>query len=221
MAVQEQDVVRLKSDFYRDGYHKIVLCLGLIIVAIMLLIASCIYLYVNKPPPVYFPTDKDWRILPPVAVEVPYLTSSSLLQWVGNVMRGAFYYDFTNYKDQVQENRSYFTDQGWLAFQGMLNNYASSDVVNIKKTFVNGSPNGAPFIINEGLLENRYAWWVQIPMTISYISTVKNMTTTNKQVIFQMLVVRVPTLNNIYGVSIDNMKLLTKTTGTVTSLTNG
>ncbi len=208
MVVEGQDVVRLKSDFYRDGHHKIVLCLGLIITAIVLLIASCIYLYVTKPPPVYFLTDKEWRVLPPVPVELPHLSPANLLQWVGNVMMSAFNYDFVNYKDQVQENRFYFTDNGWLAFQGMLNNYASDDIVNVHKTFTNGAPAGAPFIINEGLLENRYAWWVQIPMTITHTSVAAEVSTSSKQATFQLLVVRVPTLNNIYGVAIDNIKLL-------------
>ncbi len=216
MAVEKQDVVRLKSDFYRDGYRKIILCLGLIIAAIILLVASCVYLYVTKPPPVYFSTDKEWRILPPVSVELPYLVSADLLQWVGNVMMSVFYYDFLHYQDQLQENRVYFTDKGWLAFQGMINNYASNDTVSVKKTFVNGAPNGAPFILNEGVLEQRYAWWVQVPTKITYSYIGKEATTDEKQVTFQILVVRVPTLNNIYGVAIDNIKLLTNKTATST-----
>jgi intracellular multiplication protein IcmL len=216
VAVEDRDVVRLKSDFYRDGYRKIVLCLGLIIAAIILLIASCIYLYVTEPPPVYFSTDKEWRILPPVSVELPYLISADLLQWVGHVMMGVFYYDFVNYQDQLQDNRSYFTDKGWLAFQGMINNYASNDMVSVKKIFVNGAPNGAPFVLNEGLLEQRYAWWVQIPMKITYTYIGKDMSTSEKQITFQILVVRIPTLNNIYGVAIDNIKLLTNKTATGT-----
>ncbi len=217
MAIAEQDIVRLQTNFYRDGYHKIILCLGLIIAAIVLLIASCIYLYVTKPPPVYFSTDKEWRILPPVSVELPYLITADLLQWVGNVMMGVFYYDFIRYQDQLQENRSYFTDKGWLAFQGMINNYASKDMVSVQKIFVNGAPDGAPFIINEGILEQRYAWWVQIPMKMTYTYIGKEMATSEKQVTFQMLVVRVPTPNNIYGVAIDNIKLLTGKTATSTS----
>jgi len=209
MATVEQDVVRLKSHFYSDGYRKIIVCLGLIVAAIVILVSCCVYLYVTKPPPVYFPTDKEWRILPPVPVESPYLITADLLQWVGNVMMVVFYYDFVNYQDQLQQNRAYFTDKGWLAFQGMLNNYASSDMINVKKTFVNGAPSGAPFIINEGILDQRYAWWVQIPVTITYTFIGAEVSTATKQLIFQILVVRVPTLNNIYGVAIDNIKLLT------------
>lgn len=221
MAEEEEYIVRLKSDFYRDGYRKILLCLGLILATIVLLIASCLYLYFTKPPPVYFSTDNEWRIVQPVPVELPYLASSDLLQWVGNVMMDAFHYDFINYKDQLQENRQSFTDQGWLAFQGMLNNFASNDTIVIKKTFVNGAANGAPFILNEGLLEKRYAWWVQIPMRITYVYTGEQAGTNSQQPVFQILVVRIPTLNNIYGVAIDNIKLLTSKNATATSMTNG
>lgn len=221
MAGEEQHVVRLRSDFYRDGYRKILLCLGLIIAAVVLLIASCVYLYVTKPPPVYFSTDKEWRIVSAVPVELSYLTSADLLQWVGNAMMGAFHYDFVNYNNQLQGTRQYFTDQGWLAFQGMLNNYASTDTVTIKKVFVNGVADGAPFILNEGLLDKRYAWWVQIPMQITYTSVVGEARTNKQKVIFQILVVRTPTLNNMDGVAIDNIRLLSSNTGKTASTTNG
>lgn len=215
MASSEQ-VVRLKSDFYRDGYRKIVLALSLIVASIILLVASSIYLYISIPPPVYFITDKEWRLVAPVPVEQPYLSSSDLLQWVGNVMMGAFCYDFVNYQNQIQANRKYFTDNGWLAFQGMLNNYASSDMVTVKKNFINGAPNGAPFIINEGLLDKRYAWWVQIPVKLNYTYASETVTTSKREITFQLLVLRIPTLNNFDGVAIDNIKLLTGTTATST-----
>lgn len=218
MASSEQ-VVRLKSDFYRDGYRKVVAALSLIIIAIILLVAGSIYLYISIPPPVYFITDKEWRLVPPVPIEQPYLSTSDLLQWVGNVMMGAFCYDFVNYQNQIQANRKYFTDKGWLAFQGMLNNYASSDLVTIKKTFINGAPGGAPFIINEGLLDKRYAWWVQIPMQINYTYASTNTTTSKRDITFQLLVVRIPTWNNFDGVVIDNIKLLTRKTDTAIAST--
>lgn len=222
MAGEEQSIVRLKSDFYRDGYRKILVCLGLIITAIGLLIASSIYLYVTKPPPVYFATDKEWRTLPLVPVELPYLSTADLLQWVSNVMMSAFYYDFVHYNNQIQELRQYFTDQGWLAFQGMLTNYASSDSINVKKYFINGAPDGAPFVLNEGLLDHRYAWWVQIPIQITYTYfDQQTVLTSKKRPIFQLLVVRIPTANNIFGVAIDNVRLISGEPVKSTSATNG
>ncbi|MDA8561925.1 DotI/IcmL/TraM family protein, partial [Gammaproteobacteria bacterium] len=203
-------IIHLKNDFYRDGYNKILICMGLIVAAILLLIACSLYLYFSKPKPIYFLTNKDWRVLPQVSLNQSYLPSSELLQWVGDVTRNAFYYDFINYDDQILKNRKYFTDKGWVSFEGMLKNYAPRDLIEVDKVFINGSPGAAPFIINEGLLDQTYAWWVQIPVWITYNYASKQKSISKKQIVFQFLVVRVPTVNNIYGVAIDNIKILTK-----------
>ena len=199
MAVEELQIIRLRKDFNRDGFRKVLFILGVFIVVIILLIATSIYLLLDKPAPVKFSTDNEWRIVKPVPMEQPYLAQSDLIQWVSNVLPGLFNYDFINYKDELQKNEHYFTENGWKKFLSLLNSYVAYATVARAKLFINGSAEGAPFILNQGLLAGRYSWWVQMPVSINYSGGY------SRALDLQVLVVRVSTLNNLYGVAIENM----------------
>jgi intracellular multiplication protein IcmL len=206
MATEELQIVRLKDDFYRDGFQRVILAISIIAIAIGLLVAISAYLILSKPKPVIFPTDNEWRILSDVPVEIPYLSTADLLQWVTNVLKSGFTYDFINYSTQLSVQKKYFTDNGWTVFQNQINNYANANDVQKYKYFVSATPAGAPFVVNQGKLQGRYAWWVQMPITLGYSSNIK---VSNTTLTIQVLVVRVPTLNNLFGVAVDNI-IITK-----------
>ncbi len=191
-------VVHLRSDFYRDGFRKILFALGIAVLVTLLLIATVIYLLLDKPPPVNFSTDSEWRIVKSVPVDQPYLSTPDLIQWVSQVPT-LFNYDFVNYKSELQTNAQYFTENGWKKFLDLLNSYIPYATIMNAKLFVNGTAEGAPYVINEGLLAGRYSWWVQMSVNINYSSRYAQLLN------LQVLVVRVPTLNNLYGVAIDNI----------------
>ena len=54
MAGEELQVIRLRNDFYRDGFKKMMFALSILLTAVILLIATSIYLFVNKPQPITF-----------------------------------------------------------------------------------------------------------------------------------------------------------------------
>jgi len=87
----------------------------------------------------------------------------------------------------------------------MLNIFVAYNAIQSSKSFVNGSPGGAPFILNQGLLSGKYGWWVQMPVNVSYSSLEGGKTLS---LVLQALVIRVPTLDNLYGVAIDNVILV-------------
>lgn len=214
MAEEELVKVELRDGFYRDSVGKVVLAIIGICLAIILLSAISIYIYIDKPPPVVFPVADEFRVLPPIPLDQPYinlnlkglrnptLVYSDLLQWVANVVLNSFNYDYINYKDQLESAHQYFTDDGWKIFLNQLNIYANYNNVQANRLFVNGAPAGAPFVIRSGLLTGKYAWWVQMPIMITYQGM---KTPPNKALTLQILVVRVSTLNNLNGVAIDNV----------------
>ncbi len=205
-----QQTVRLKNDFYRDGFYKVSLALGMVFAAVALLLALLVYLFLEKPQPVNFAVDNEWRILPPVALDQPYLNTPDLLQWVSDVLPIAFTYDFVNYDNQLRDVSQYFTADGWKKFLDLLNIYANSNTVQMSKQFINGNADGAPIPLNQGLLQGVYAWWVQMPIDIHYINLNKEDDTL---LTVQVLVVRESTLNNLNGVAIDNI-VVSKEKGT-------
>jgi intracellular multiplication protein IcmL len=202
MAEEELQVIRLRNDFYRDGFKTIVLALGVITTAIILLIASSFYLYLSKPVPVKFATDDEWRILPPIPVDKPYLSTANLLQWVSETFSTVFNFDFINYSIKRAEYQQYFTENGWKKYNELIDLYLPILAVESSKSVVRGTANGGPFIVNQGLLAKRYAWWVQMPININFSGVDKSYI---QSLVLQALVVRVSTLNNLSGVAIDNL----------------
>jgi intracellular multiplication protein IcmL len=202
MAGEKLEVVRLKDDFYKDGFFKILIALFTIITAVAFLFGLSIYLYTSKPAPVYFSTDDEWRILPPIPLDQVYLSTADLAQWVSDVLPNAFTYDFINYTKQLEGVAQYFTENGWQKFLEQVNTYANYNTVMASKSFINARPAGAPFVISQGLLDGRYAWWIQMPLNVNNITAEKS----NMQALsIRALIVRVPTLNNIYGIGIENI----------------
>lgn len=209
MADEGSHVVQLRDDFYRDDFAKVILLIAFVCVAVGLLVAVSTYLHMEKPKPVYFSTDKEWRVQASVPLDKPYLSTPDLLQWVSDAVRNAFVYDFNNYNNQLQASTQYFTSDGWKVFLNQLNIYVNYNTVQTNKMFVNPMPSGAPFILQQGLLSGRYAWWVQMPIDLNYISYDRS----SKQTLtLQILVVRVPTMNNLSGVGIDNVIVSQSTT---------
>lgn len=202
MADEEVVTVEIQDNFYHDSIGKVIIAFIAILIAISMLVAISLYLHYTKPTPTTFFVDREWRVQSAVPVDQPYLSEPDMLQWVGETLPRVFVYDFSHYNDQLKANQQFFTPNGWNIFLNQLNNYASYNYVSSNKLFVTGNAAGAPYIINQGLLSGRYAWWVQMPVTINYATYTPS---TKRTLTLQVLVVRVSTLNNLNGVAIDNV----------------
>lgn len=202
MAEDNQIVVELQDGFYRDSFGKLVLIMATFCLSILLLIALSIYLLLDKPPPVTFPVADEWRVQQPVPVDKPYMSQPEVLQWVNDVVQKLFVLDFNNYDDQVAKLKEYFTANGWKIYLNQLNNYANYNNVQTGKLFIKLDLRGAPIILNQGLLSGKWGWWIELPVTIKYAGAVP---LPNKALTLQILVTRVPTLDNLNGVAIDNI----------------
>lgn len=204
MAADELHTVTIHEDFYRDSFGKVLLIIASFIIAMGLLAAISLYLYLNQPPPKTFLVEDEWRVQPAIPLNQPYLTTPDLLQWVSDVLPRSFQFDFMNYNDQLNEIKAYFTPDGWKVFQNQLNIYANYNKVQAYKMFVSAVPAGAPYLFNQGLVSESgiYGWWVQMPLTLNYTGYGG----ANSQTLtLQVLVVRVSTLNNLMGVAINNI----------------
>lgn len=199
-----EETVQLRDGFYRDSIGKMVFVLLAMMVALAALVCLSLYFYMAKPAPLTFVVDADMRVQKAVPLNQPYLSTPDLLQWVANVFPKAFTLDFNYYNDQLKQHSQFFTEDGWAAFLNQLNIYANYNNVQAYKIFITATPGSAPYILREGVLPDsgRYGWWVQIPVTINYAGYKPP---PNVPLTFQILVVRVPTLNNLTGVSINDV----------------
>lgn len=206
MAEEDLHTIEIRSTFYRDEFSRVVLIVVGLALAILMLIIFSFYLHTDKPPPKIFAVGDEMRVQAPVPLDKPYLSTPEVLQWVADIVPKAFTYDFNRYNDQLKAYQQYFTSDGWQIFLNQLNIYANYNNVQAYKLFVNGVVDGAPFVLRQGVIQDsgRYGWWVQIPVNITYDGYQPPAT---KRLTLQVLVVRVPTLNNLMGVGINNIIL--------------
>jgi intracellular multiplication protein IcmL len=202
MAEDELDVVNILDNYYRDSFGRVIFVLCGIVISIILLLCISFYIYLNKPKPIAFKVASEWRVIPPIPIQDPYLSNSDVLQWVSDIMPQLFNVDFMNMDDRLLEAKKYFTESGYEVFLNQLSNYVNKDTLQLGKVFVHGEPSGGPFILSQGVLSSRYAWWVQIPLKITYAGTEYLPQVFLKM---QILVVRTDTTDNLTGVLIDNI----------------
>jgi hypothetical protein len=114
--------------------------------------------------------------------------------------------------DSLQQ---YFTPDGFAKLTTMLNTYANPKTVDASKLFIVAAPSAAPTVFNQGLinkgtLAGRYGWWIQLPLDIKYTGSAEKDYTT--PVVVKALVIRIPILNDLSGIAIDDV-LVSKAQG--------
>lgn len=192
-------IVRNRNDFYRDNYRKIVGALLFFVLIITVLVAALIYIVTNPPQPRYFATTVDGRIKPLVPLDQPNIAQAALLQWAATAAVAAYTYNFVNYRQALQATSASFTPDGWSAFMEALDSSNNLNAVIAKKLVVSAVATGAPVILQQGILEGRYSWRIQMPMLITYQSASQF---SRQSILVTLLITRVSTLNSPEGIGI-------------------
>lgn len=193
------ELVMLRNNFYRDNYHRVVIALLAMVVINFCLVGVIFYQIASTPTPKYFATSSDGKITQLYSLDMPVVSSAELLQWVGMAAVGAYSYDFVNYRESLQRVQDYFTPEGWKNFESALQGSRTLESVLEKKLVVSAVATGVPVILDQGIINNRYAWKVQIPILVSYQSVSEN---TQQPLLVTIVVSRVPTLNTPKGIAI-------------------
>ena len=127
------EIVRLRNNFYRDNYRRVVSGLLLLLFINVALIGVIVYQYKTRPEPRYFATSADGRITPIYPLTRPVVSASALLQWTNQAAVAAYTYNFSNYRKALQEASEYFTPKGWKDFQVALKSSGNLETVLAKK----------------------------------------------------------------------------------------
>lgn len=194
------ELVKLRNNFYRDNYRRVVLALLVVLLINVGLIAIIIYQYQSRPEPRYFATSADGRITPLYSLSRPVVTAAQLREWANKAAMSAFSYNFANYRLALQEASEYFTPRGWRNFQEALRQSGNLQTVLDKKLVVYAVPTGTPEIIDQRVIDDRYTWKVQIPMLVTYQSV---QTTLTDSLLVTLSIVRVSSLQAPQGIEID------------------
>ena len=199
MAEDALTAVALRNNFYRDGQRKLILILMLSIVANIVLASLLVYLITHPPAPKYFATSISGRITPLFPLNEPNQSDSAVLQWANQAAIAAFTYNFVNYRTELQASSGFFTSDGWDQFLSALQQSNNLDAVKAKKLIVSAVATRAPIILQKGVLNERFAWRVQMPILVTYQSASEFSQQNN---VVTMLITRVSTLNSPRGIGI-------------------
>jgi len=199
MADDAIELIKLRNNFYRDNYRRVLLALLLLIFLVVALVGIVYYQIANRPAPQYFATSTDGRITPIYPLSDPMVTPSELLQWASRTAVDAYNYNFVDYREAFQDMQNNFTPDGWKYFMQALQNSRTLETVLTKKLVVSAVATGTPIIQDQGVINGRYAWKVQMPMLVTFQSTSEK---TQQPLIVTMVVTRVPTVNMPKGIAI-------------------
>lgn len=213
MADDALELVRLRNNFYRDNYRKVVGALLILLVINITLVGMIFYQIINRPEPKYFATATDGRITPLYPLDVPMIAPGELLQWASRAAVSAYNYNFVNYRDALQNLQNEFTPDGWKWYEDALKSSRILETVIAKKLVVSAVPTATPVILEQGVVNGRYAWKVQQPLLVTYQSPNEQ---TQQPVVITMIISRVPTVDVPKGVAVVSFisSTSTSTTGT-------
>lgn len=193
------ELVRLRNNFYRDNYRRLVGALLFLLMIIVMLIGTIFYQIINRPDPKYFAATVDGRIMQLFPLSEPMLSPGELLQWAHRAAISAYTYNFVNYRDAMQQLQNQFTPSGWRYYEDALKVSRNLEMVLAKKLVVSAVATGTPVILDQAVIDGRYSWKIQIPLLVSYQSPNEQ---TQKPVIVMMIVSRVPTVDMPKGIAI-------------------
>jgi intracellular multiplication protein IcmL len=211
MTEEGLELIRLRNNFYRDNYRRVVMGLLVLLVINIILVGVVFYQIANRPTPQYFATSVDGRITPLYPLSEPMIAPNELAQWATRTAVSAYTYNFVNYREALQRVQNDFTPEGWKYFEDALKGTRVLETVIAKKLVVSAVPTAAPVILDQGVINGRYAWKVQLPLLVTYQSPNEQ---TQMPVVVNMVISRVPTVNIPRGIAVVQFVSAAASTGT-------
>lgn len=199
MTEESLELVRLRNNFYRDNYRRVMKLLLIMSLVMVILVLTMAYLFTHRPEPKYFATTQSGRVLQLVPLSAPMLSTEALLSWASQVAMGSYTYNFANYRQKMQMQENNFTSDAWQQFLVQLKDSGNLQAVDQRKINVSAVVSGAPVVVYQGMLDGRYAWKVQVPLLVTFVSASDRF---QKNYMVTMVIVRVSTVQNQNGVAV-------------------
>lgn len=159
------------------------------------------WFYALNPVREYFAADNG-RILPLIALSVPYRTQAEVIQYVSGALNRSLALDFLNWRAQQETVREKFTKNGFASYLKALEDAGIMD--RIKKQRMNLTNSAFTGVVTwEGLNQGIYTWVVQIPIELRLVGQNTELPTQRFLAIVRVL--RTTTLDSIEGIAIEQI----------------
>lgn len=193
--------VVIRNEFYRDGYRSLLKIAVIEAMIIIALIAVMFYvIHIHQPENRYFATTEDGRLVPMVGLNEPNLSTPALMSWTAQAATEVMTFGFHDYRRRLQEASRNFTRIGWSSFTAALEKSRIIEMVEANQQVVTAAPRSAPVLVQEGLVNGRYQWQVELPIVVTYQAGSQ---TRADNLLLTLLIVRVPKLESPNGVGIE------------------
>jgi intracellular multiplication protein IcmL len=195
--------IMTRNEFYRDGFRRLlVLALIQAIVIVCTLVAFIAFVTTGKSQDRYFATTADGRIMQLTPLDQPgSMTTAALMSWVALATSEVMTFGFNDYQRRLQQSSRHFTKHGWETYTGALQASHIIDGMIANKEVLTASPRAAPILKQEGVMNGKYRWIVQLQLQVDYDSNTGTSRKSNLNV--QLVIERVPSLENPSGVGIE------------------
>lgn len=194
-------VARHRRAFLADG-SQYILAVAVIeaMIIVALVVAWALTIVVLKPEDRVFALTGDKQLFALQSLTTPNMTNSALVAWSAQAVSDVMTVSVGDYDVRQREHEKYFTPDGWEAFSSARKLVGERDKVLRNRQVITAAPRAAPSIVEKGVQRDGYFWRVQVPMVITY--NVGNSQQAVEQN-YELLILRVPTSVNAYGVGID------------------
>ncbi len=172
-------------------------------VALAVSVFGHVWAILSPPAPEYFATTADGRLIPLVPISEPYVPQEALLTWATQSATQAYTIDYVHEKQQLSALRELFTLEGFKGHLKALDEAGILTAVQKRRLITRVVATDPSVVTNQGVLGNRYAWRVEVPIQIGYEGS--SSTSPPQRNIVELLIVRVPTNELPRGYAIHQM----------------
>lgn len=199
---------KIQTEFYRDKFHNLVyLALAKAVIIALILIAMIFYMFQTQPENRYFATTVDGRILKLSPLDEASIPEAELNTWMIQSVMETLSFGYHDYQRRLQDSTKYFTKPGWTSFASMLQEMRLIEEIEKKQLVVSGEPLGAPVLVQEGIVNGRYRWVIDINFRVSLQGKSVG---TARPLRLRLTIERVPILENVKGIAIERWSVRAK-----------
>jgi intracellular multiplication protein IcmL len=194
------EAARLRHETFATGFRRMTfVALAMSGVAVVAT-GAAVWALAQKPNPLYFAAREDGGIVPLVPTEEPYLHNGQVTNFAVEAITRAFTLDFANWRRDMSETSEYFErPDGWNNFLEAMEASGVLDFIRNRRLVATAVANGAT-IVSSGPDElGRFAWIVQVPLTVTYESSSQ---TTRDNLLAEIQITRLPTWQTSRAVGI-------------------
>jgi len=199
-AAPKRYLAMLRADFYYDRYYALLIFCLILMSMIGIMVLAGLYERTIKPTPEFFPTTLDGKLVAPIPLSQPGISTPALLEWAVEAIITSYTFNFVDYEKVISDASIYYTQAGYQDYRKALIESNTVGSVQRRKYVLSAVPTYAPIILKESAIsDGTWSWQVQFPMILTF-QNIKEVI--KKDMIVTMLIVRVPITESPTGIAI-------------------